>query len=316
VTKTENEQAKEEFKQKAGEAAEGKPQMPAGFPFMGMPGMGGMPMMPGMGMPGMGGSGDSSGMPGLPEGFDPSAGPEGMFNPEMMSNMMNNPMVKAMINDFLSDPNKIKGVLEANPILKQMAEGNPDLEELVKDPSKIKDKMTDQNIDEVMKGMQQNMEKMTGGAAGAAGATGAAATAAVTSTGSSGETTEAVPTSSATPAMDPMAMFANMMGGPSGPGGIPNMGMPPGLEQMMGGVDPEMLNKMMAGFDMGGLDDEEGKSNERFENMTEDQLKSEFEDQLATMSAMGFTDEKVNIEHLKTSDGDVDKAMEKVLNSS
>ena len=311
VTKTENEQAKEEFKQKAQEATEAKSQMPAGFPFMGMPGMGGMPMMPGMAMPGMGGSGDSSEMSGLPAGFDPSAGPAGMFNPEMMSNMMNNPMVKGMINDFLSDPEKIKGVLEANPILKQMAEGNPDLEELVKDPSKIKEKMTDQNIDEVMKGMQQNMEQMTGGAGGAA------ATATATTAGSSGETAETGPTSSAAPPMDPMQMLAGMMGGPSGPGGIPNMSMPPGMESMMAGVDPDMLNKMMAGFDIGSpAGDEEGKTNERFEKMTEDQLKSEFEDQLATMNAMGFSDEKANIESLKACDGDVDRAMEKVLNNS
>ena len=65
----------------------------------GMPGMGGFPGMPGMGMPGMGGMGGFPGMPGMGmPGMASGGGPSGMggmggMNPQMMNEMMNNPMV-------------------------------------------------------------------------------------------------------------------------------------------------------------------------------------------------------------------------------
>jgi hypothetical protein len=71
--------------------------------------------------------------------------------------------------------------------------------------------------------------------------------------------------------LDPMKMLQDMMGGGSpfgmppsmGAPGMPPMGMqgmfPPGLAGMMGGFNPDDLNRMMAGFDMNQGEDEDDK---------------------------------------------------------
>jgi hypothetical protein len=133
-----SEDKKEE--QTAGQTAEQTQQQPVqdqqmpDFAAMFGGGNSGFSMPEGMGIPSMGGA---------PAGGDPSGagGAMGGFNPEMMSNIMNNPMVKSMISDLFSDPEKIKGIIDANPMLKQMAEGNPEIEEMIKNPEKIQDQM-------------------------------------------------------------------------------------------------------------------------------------------------------------------------------
>lgn len=295
---------KEEKKEEPAAAPEGMPGMAGGLPpFMGMPGMPGMgaiPGMPGMGlpgmppipgmpgMPGMGAPGaDGEGMSEMPEGFDPSQA-AGMFNPEMMANILDNPMVKGMITDFLSDPEKIQNILSANPILGQMAEGNPEIQDLINNPDKIKEHMSDDKLNEALQGVKDNLknippEQMTAplgggapmGAPGAAPAEGAATTA-----------TEG----GAAPG------FGGMMG------------------NMMGGIDQKTLNEMMAGFNIAPnpeptpsapADEYAGKSDEELQEL--------FATQLETMSSMGFTDVATNIKTLKETGGNADLALQKLM---
>lgn len=267
-------------------------------PFMGMPGMGAPGMAPpGMEMPNMGGTGQPGGMP---EGFDPSSLGGGMFNPDMMSNILENPMVKGMISDLLSDPEKIQGLISANPILAQMAEGNPEIEALIKNPEKIKDHMSEGKLDEALKGMQDNIKNMAPSEGETAPGSGSGA-------------------QTAPPTFDPSQMFAGLMGG-NAPGGIPNMegntGMvpPPGLAEMMGGVDPNMLNQMMSGFNVKEDSDQHQEAQvSKYDNKTTEELKVEFKEQLETISAMGFNDEAKNIEILKQTNGDGELALKKLM---
>lgn len=109
--------------------------------------------------------------------------------------------------------------------------------------------------DEVLKGMQENMKNFSS---------------------QNQEVTAPEPPKSIYPdacpmsqAQDPMKMFQDMMGGgapfgmpPSmGAPGMPPMGMqgmfPPGFAGMMGGFNPDDLNRMMAGFDMNQGEDQD-----------------------------------------------------------
>lgn len=262
-----------------------------GMPGMGMPGMG----MPGMGMPGMGAPG--MGMPsmdqmgGMPGGMGGMGGMPGGMNPDMIANMLNNPMVKGMINDLFSDPDKLKNMFEQNPVLGQMAEGNEEIQDLMSNPDKLKDVMTDDKLDEAIKGMQGHL-RGSGGAEG-------------------GNANASEGTSTANPGSNPIGISGpSGTGGPSGPGG------PGGLGNMMSGVDPQMVNQMMAGFNLGSTGanaTSNATTTSSYENMSEDELKKKFESQLQQMRDMGFTDDTENIKILKETNGDASKAIEKAL---
>lgn len=231
-------------------APQGFPGMFGGIPGMGMPGMS-MPGMggfgmPGMGMPGMGGFGmpgmgmPGMGMPGMgaPGGFP---GMQSMFNPEMIANILDNPMIKNMMNEMFSDPEKLKDIIAANPMLGEMAEGNPEIQEMISNPEKLKEAMGGDKMDEALKGMKENLKNFQSQNPTPPGVTGA--------TSGDDNDNQDFPG-------DPMQMFQNMMG----PGGMGMPGMPGGmgLQSMMDGVDPEMLKQMMEGFNLSaGSEDQE-----------------------------------------------------------
>jgi hypothetical protein len=70
----------------------------------------------------MGGFG---GFPGMMSG----GGPSGMgglnMDPNAISSMMQNPMMRGMLDNMLQDPNMMTQMIEGNPMLRQMAESNP-----------------------------------------------------------------------------------------------------------------------------------------------------------------------------------------------
>jgi ubiquilin len=239
-----------------------------------MPGMGGMPGMAGM----MGGMGGMPGMPGM-GGDMPGQMPMGM-NPDMIANIMGNPMIQGMMNDLFSDPSKMKDLFENNPMLSQMAEGNDHLKDLMENPDKLKDAMTPDKIETSIKEMQASM----GGQAPVASADG---------TGATGSDLPPIGTTGGAPA------------------GMPN------LEQMMGNFDPSMINDMMSGFNLAGAGAAGGvpaaSAGSDFNSMSNDELKTTFSSQLEQMANMGFPNESANIETLKQTNGDVDTAIEKSL---
>uniref|UniRef100_A0A7S3JH12 UBA domain-containing protein n=1 Tax=Euplotes harpa TaxID=151035 RepID=A0A7S3JH12_9SPIT len=128
----------------------------------------------------------------------------------MISNIMKNPMFQNMITDIFSDPDALKGILSANPILTQMAQGNPEIEELLNNPEKIKDAMKPEHLEQAIKGMQDKLET------------------AQTSAPGSGETQD----------------------GESGPAPGMAAGAPGAFNPMMGQFDPEMLGQLMSGFSL------------------------------------------------------------------
>lgn len=265
---------------------------------------GGMPGM--MGMPGAFG-----GMPGMGGGI-PSQMPFG-FNPEMIMNMMNNPMVQSMMNEIFSDPEKLKGVFEQNPFLTEMAEGNDELQDLINNPEKLSATMTSDKIKESVSDMQKHLQGMTG----------------EQPSDGAEESTDAPATSGA-----PTGMPAGFpMGFP--PMGFPPMGFPPGMnfgapteggeggnmfENMMKNFDPNMLNNLMGGFNISGGDgegEEDHEHNEPQSEPVEDPAnadpKIKYKFQLENMAMMGLTDADANIKLLDETNGDVIMAIEKAM---
>jgi hypothetical protein len=172
---------------------------------------------------------------------------------------------------------------------------------MMNNPDKLKEMMTEGKIDEALDGMKQNIQNMSAGQV---------------SGGQPAEVTEG--DSAKVPVMPFPGMPGMGMSGMGMPGmmgmhgmGMPGMGMPAGLQSMMGGVSPEDLNNLMAGFNL------EKKPTEAKDNSIsvdkDDDPKQNYKSQLEHMSLMGFTDEAANVELLKETNGDAEKAIEKAL---
>ena len=70
---------------------------------------------------GMGNMGGPNGMPGMPAGM----------NPEMMSQMMNNPMVESI----MSNPDMLRNLIVNNPQMQSMLDSNPQIRHVLNDPA-------------------------------------------------------------------------------------------------------------------------------------------------------------------------------------
>ena len=256
-----------------------------GMPGMGgLGGMGGMPgMMPGMGgmpgmMPGMGG------MPGGPGGL-PGQMPMGL-NPEMIANMLSNPMVQNMMNEFVADPNKMKNLFDNNPMLSQMAEGNEQLQDLINNPEGFKDAMNPEKMQEALNEMKNHF----GGTAGEE------------------QPVEGAPSGTMPGALPGMSLPGMPL--PGADAGAAGSDPLANLQNMMGGFDPSELEKMMSGFNI--QPSSEPPATSTTEPNTVD-LKEKYKDQLKYMYDMGFADQDANIVFLQETNGDADQAIQKSL---
>ena len=70
---------------------------------------------------GFGNSGAPGGMPGMPAGM----------NPEMMSQMMNNPMIESI----MSNPDMLRNLIVNNPQMQSMLDSNPQIRHVLNDPA-------------------------------------------------------------------------------------------------------------------------------------------------------------------------------------
>lgn len=208
-------------------------------PFAGFGGMGGMPNMMG-GMPNMmGGMGGMGGM-----------------SPQMMQQMLSNPMYLQMMNQMLQDPNTLNMILNS-PQIKPLLDANPQLREIMSNPQMMQSILNPQAM--------QSALAMMGGMGGMPGV-----------------------------GTNPM-------------GGMPNLGAMPNMANLFGG---------MGGMPQTGAQQPSSQPQSQPQEQPQQNVdyKVLYKDQLNQLKDMGFVNEETNIEVLKKCDGNVQFAIERLLN--
>ena len=64
-----------------------------------------------------------------------------MNNPDMMQQLMQNPMVQQLQERLLGDPEMMRSLFENNPQVQQMMQSNPEVAALLRDPATIRQAM-------------------------------------------------------------------------------------------------------------------------------------------------------------------------------
>lgn len=76
-------------------------------------------------------------------------------NPEMLQNIMNNPMVTAL----LSDPNIVREMLLSNPRMRQLVDRNPELNHVLNNPEVMRQTIEMMRNPELMREMTRNTDR-------------------------------------------------------------------------------------------------------------------------------------------------------------
>lgn len=290
----------------------------------GVPGMGGMPFggMGGLGgMPGMGGLG---GMPGMGYGGFPP--------PQQIAAMMSNPVVQNTIQQMLQNPELIQNLLANNPLAQQLAT-NPQVAAALQNPDfyrQFSDPQTIQQLSQMYNNMFSGMGAMPG--MGFGGFPQQPAPASTQSTTSS--TGTAQPNPFAGIPLDPLiSNLQSQLGRTNAPATaqpstqgtattsdqpastptttVPQQGAPttsqPGSVPQPGAVPQPGINPwagLFPGMGMGGF---------AMPQPVQDP-EQRFAVQLQQLNEMGFTNRQLNIQCLTLSNGNVDLAIERMLN--
>jgi len=295
--------------------------------------MGGMGGMPGMGMPAMGGMQGMGGMP-LP----------GM-NPQQLAGMMSNPIVQSSIQQMLKNPQLLQTLLANNPIAQQLATNpqvaaalqNPDLYRQLSDPATLQ--MVTQMYNNMF-GMGMGMGGMPGYGVGMVqpGQQPPSASAPTVSTGSPtnvpANTTASNPQQPANPFaainLEPLISSLTQQqasGTPpvnttstppsantTGTGSTPpsQTGIPPGTTTSIPppGSVPQVAGTMPQ---LGTWPFFPGFITPMAQQPVQDP-EQRFAVQLQQLNDMGFTNRQLNIQCLLMSNGNVDLAIERMLN--
>ena len=198
---------------------------------------------------GMGGMGGMSGMDNLGMG--------GM-NPQMMGQMLNNPMYMQMMQNLISDPNTLNMMMN-HPQIKPLIDSNPMMREIFSNPELMRQMFSPEM-------MQQMSTMLNSGGMGGMG-------------------------------MNPFGMGMPM----TNPNNNNN-------NNSSGNMNPyaNLFNMTMGNFGMG-----QNTNNNPQDNVDP---KEKYKEQLAQLKDMGFINEEANIQVLKQCDGNVQFAIEKLLN--
>merc|ERR1719456_451005 len=81
-----------------------------------------------------------------------------MQNPEMMQQMMQNPMVQQM----MSDPETVRGIVRMNPQLNQLMEQRPEIARMLEDPEMVQQSMRMAANPSLMREMMRNSDRALG----------------------------------------------------------------------------------------------------------------------------------------------------------
>ena len=200
----------------------------------------------------------------------------GGMNPQMMSQMLNNPMMMQMMQNMLSNPEMLQMVINS-PQMRQMAQNNPQMQAILSNPQLLQQMLNPQTLQ-----MMSNMLQGMGGNANA------------NNNGNNNNNN---------PQMPPIdfSQMASLFG---------NMGNMGGLFGNNNGTGSG------SGSGTGGAGNTENFSNIGINDNNDANVdyKEKYKDQLAQMKDMGFVNEETNIQVLKQCSGNVQFAIERLLN--
>jgi ubiquilin len=211
-------------------------------------------MMQNMG--GLGGLGNLGGLGGL-----------GGMNPQMISQMLNNPMYMQMMNNVLQNPEMIQMALN-NPQIRQLAQSNPQLQAILDNPQLMQQIFNPQTL-QLMSNLFTGM-----------------------GTGTNNQNNPNPNSTGTSNTQNPFGMdlgqLTQMLQGMGGLGGLGGIGNNMGTNSM-GNAQTEV-------------------------NDANVDYKEKYKDQLAQLKDMGFINEEANIQVLKQCSGNVQFAIERLLN--
>jgi len=234
-----------------------------------------------MGMGGMGGFPNASGG-GAAGANNPWANPmmgNNQQNLDATLQMLENPIMNQMMQNMLNNPEQMRMMLDANPMMRQLREQNPQMAAMLDNPETMR-AMLDPNNIRAMAQMQQAMNQLSGSFPGMG-------------LGSMPNS----PHSSGTAAPPQGGLdFSSLLGGSgtsgrAGGGGAANP------------LFPFMMPPAGGGFGAGQPSSQQPAPGQRFRV------------QLQNLQDMGFTDRSANIRALTSSHGNVNRAIEILLES-
>ena len=196
------------------------------------------------------------------------------LNPQMMGQILSNPMYMQMMQNMLQNPEMLRNALNS-PLMRQMAQNNPQMQALLNNPQLLQQMLNPQTLQ-----MMSNMFRQMGGNNN--------------NTGSNNNNNNN--TNPQAPPFD-LSQMANMFGNMQGLFGNPNDN---------GGVGGNAGSEAgQENFSNIGINDN---------NDANVDYKEKYKDQLAQMKDMGFVNEETNIQVLKQCSGNVQFAVERLLN--
>ena len=204
------------------------------------------------------------------------------LNPQMMGQIFNNPMYMQMMQNMLQNPEMIQMALNS-PQMRQMAQNNPQMQMVLNNPQLLQQMLNPQTLQ-----MMSNIFQQMGNANNNNNNTGSN-----TNTNNNNQI----------PPID-FSQMANLFS---------NMNMNMG---QMGGLFGNNTNGTGTGGNTSGTGSNENFSNIGINDNNDANVdyKEKYKEQLAQMKDMGFVNEETNIQVLKQCSGNVQFAIERLLN--
>ena len=206
------------------------------------------------------------------------------MNPQMMNQIFSNPMYMQMMQNMLQNPEMIQMALNS-PQMRQMAQNNPMMQQMLNNPQLLQQMLNPQTLQ-----MMSNLFQSMGGGANNPNNT----------NNNNNNNTNNNP-----PQMPPFdfSQMAGLLGNMGGMGGL--FGNPNNQNNNAGNAGAGSGNGTNENFSNIGINDN---------NDANVDYKEKYKDQLAQMKDMGFVNEETNIQVLKQCSGNVQFAVEKLLN--
>ena len=203
------------------------------------------------------------------------------LNPQMMGQILSNPMYMQMMQNMLQNPEMIQMALNS-PQMRQMAQNNPQMQMLLNNPQLLQQMLNPQTLQ-----MMSNLFQQMGNANN-------------NNTGSNTNNNNQMPP------ID-FSQMANLLG---------NMNMGAGQMGGLFGNNSNNNNNSGTGSNNSGTGSNENFSNIGINDNNDANVdyKEKYKDQLAQMKDMGFVNEETNIQVLKQCSGNVQFAVERLLN--
>ncbi|XP_030833278.1 ubiquilin-1-like [Strongylocentrotus purpuratus] len=243
-------------------------------------------------------------------------------NPSLMQNMMQAPYMQSMMRNMADNPDMAAQVMRNNPLFA----GNPQLQEQMttmmpsflqqmQNPD-VQQAMTNPRAMQAIMQIQQGMQQLATEAPGLLPGMTGAGPASTTTTGST--TAPATGTATTAPSTASTTVPSTTAGTTTTttPGAPPNLtGLPPVAEPQFNAIMSQMLQALgtggqhglgmggQRGFGMGGQQASTPSPEDRFEP------------QLQLLATMGFVDREANIRALTATGGDVNAAIDRLIQS-